>query len=106
MVVGSQKIGLTETVRKIFVFALKIFLVSVLILSFVLGEAEAKRKRRKGGKKKVIKLKEIVIKQRVIKPQAMIILTRSQQALIKSDIVTSQNFSNEIIKTINEDIVK
>ncbi len=92
--------------RKTTFFVLKVLLVSFLILSFIAGESEAKRKKRRGGKKKVIKLKEIVIKQRVIKPQAMIILTRSQQALVKSDIVTSQNFSNEIIKTVDEDIVK
>lgn len=92
--------------KKIAFFTLKLILVLSLILSFIAGESEAKRKKRRGGKKKVIKLKEIVIKQRVIKPQAMIILTRSQQALVKSDIVTSQNFSNEIIKTVNEDIVK
>lgn len=59
----------------------------------------------KGGKK-VIQLKELVIKQRVVKPQAMFILTKSRQAKVKADIVTSQNFSYDIIKTAEEDFLR
>ncbi|MCS7213361.1 MAG: hypothetical protein NZ927_03975 [Candidatus Calescibacterium sp.] len=61
---------------------------------------------KKAPQKKVIKLKEIVIKQRVIKPQAMFILSKSQQANVKSDITTSQTFSQETLKTINEDFLR
>ncbi len=56
--------------------------------------------------KREIKVRELVIKQRVLKPQAMFILTKSQQARIRSDITTSQNFSKEIIKTIEEDFLR
>jgi len=56
--------------------------------------------------RKVIQLKELVIKQRVIKPQAMFILTKSRQARVKADIVTSQNFSYETIKTAEEDFLR
>lgn len=103
--------GIFRFMEKFSVFRfLRIFSALLFIFVLVSGvNAHAQTKDTKGGsggKKKVIKLKEIVIKQRVIKPQAMIVLTRSQQALVKSDIVTSQNFSQEIIKTLESDVVK
>ncbi len=79
---------------------LLIAFLSFLVLPFSIAYAQSKEQRKKG--RKVIKIKEIVIKQRVIKPQAMFILTKSQQAQVKSDITTSQNFSSEIIDTVHE----
>lgn len=81
------------------------FILTMTLTSFLLPYniyAEQKGK----PAKKVIKLKEIVIKQRVIKPQAMFILSKSQQANVKSDITTSQTFSEEIIKTADRDFLR
>ncbi len=80
-------------------------LVAVLVFFIFIQNAYAERKQ-SAQPKKTIKIKEIVIKQRVIKPQAMFILSKSQQANVKSDITTSQTFSQEIIKTANRDFLR
>lgn len=75
------------------------FLLGIL---FVLPYSSSAETQKQKKERKVIRLKEVIIKQRVIKPQAMFILTKSQQSLVKSDITTSQNFSSDIIKTMDE----
>lgn len=88
-------------------FSKRVFFVILLSFLFLSPYAFAQKKGGKaGGQKKVIQLKELVIKQRVIKPQAMFILTKSQQSKIRSDIVTSQNFSESIIETTEGDFLK
>ncbi len=72
----------------------------------VFAQSKAGKQSPQKGGRKVIQLKELVIKQRVIKPQAMFILTKSRQAKVKADIVTSQNFSYDIIKTAEEDFLR
>jgi hypothetical protein len=92
--------------KKKFVFFLFVFtFISFINFLFVVPDLFA-QKRGKKEQPRVIRIKELVIKQRVIKPQAMLILSKSQQARIKSDIVTSQNFSSRIIETVREDFLK
>jgi hypothetical protein len=92
--------------KKKFVFFLFVFtFISFINFLFVVPDLFA-QKRGKKEQPRVIRIKELVIRQRVIKPQAMLILSKSQQARIKSDIVTSQNFSGRIIETVNEDFLK
>jgi len=92
--------------KKKFVFFLLVFtFISFINFLFVVPDLFA-QKRGKKEQPRVIRIKELVIRQRVIKPQAMLILSKSQHARIKSDIVTSQNFSGRIIETVNEDFLK
>ena len=92
--------------KKKFVFFLFVFaFISFINFLFVVPDLFA-QKRGKKEQPRVIRIQELVIKQRVIKPQAMLILSKSQQARIKSDIVTSQNFSSRIIETVREDFLK
>ena len=92
--------------KKKFVFFLFVFaFISFINFLFVVPDLFA-QKRGKKEQPRVIRIQELVIKQRVIKPQAMLILSKSQQARIKSDIVTSQNFSGRIIETVREDFLK
>jgi len=92
--------------KKKFVFFLFVFtFISFINFLFVVPDLFA-QKRGKKEQPRVIRIKELVIRQRVIKPQAMLILSKSQHARIKSDIVTSQNFSGRIIETVNEDFLK
>ncbi|MFZ8802799.1 MAG: hypothetical protein ACO2PO_07400 [Candidatus Calescibacterium sp.] len=92
--------------KKKFVFFLFVFtFISFINFLFVVPDLFA-QKRGKKEQPRVIRIKELVIRQRVIKPQAMLILSKSQQARIKSDIVTSQNFSSRIIETVREDFLK
>jgi hypothetical protein len=92
--------------KKKFVFFLFVFaFISFINFLFVVPDLFA-QKRGKKEQPRVIRIKELVIRQRVIKPQAMLILSKSQQARIKSDIVTSQNFSSRIIETVQEDFLK
>jgi len=92
--------------KKKFVFFLFVFaFISFINFLFVVPDLFA-QKRGKKEQPRVIRIKELVIRQRVIKPQAMLILSKSQQARIKSDIVTSQNFSGRIIETVREDFLK
>ena len=92
--------------KKKFVFFLFVFaFISFINFLFVVPYLFA-QKRGKKEQPRVIRIKELVIRQRVIKPQAMLILSKSQQAKIKSDIVTSQNFSSRIIETVHEDFLK
>jgi hypothetical protein len=92
--------------KKKFVFFLFVFaFISFINFLFVVPDLFA-QKRGKKEQQRVIRIKELVIRQRVIKPQAMLILSKSQQARIKSDIVTSQNFSSRIIETVHEDFLK
>jgi hypothetical protein len=92
--------------KKKFVFFLFVFaFIFVVSYIFVVPDLFA-QKRGKKEQPRVIRIKELVIRQRVIKPQAMLILSKSQQARIKSDIVTSQNFSGRIIETAEEDFLK
>lgn len=80
--------------------------VIVVLVSFLFMHNAYAEQKQSPQPKKTIKIKEIVIKQRVIKPQAMFILSKSQQANVKSDITTSQTFSQEIIKTSNRDFLR
>jgi hypothetical protein len=92
--------------KKKFVFFLFVFaFISFINFLFVIPDLFA-QKRGKKEQPRVIRIRELVIRQRVIKPQAMLILSKSQQARIKSDIVTSQNFSGRIIETAEEDFLK
>jgi len=92
--------------KKKFVFFLFVFaFISFINFLFVVPDLFA-QKRGKKEQPRVIRIKELVIRQRVIKPQAMLILSKSQQARIKSDIVTSQNFSGRIIETAEGDFLK
>jgi hypothetical protein len=92
--------------KKKFVFFLFVFaFISFINFLFVVPDLFA-QKRGKKEQPRVIRIRELVIRQRVIKPQAMLILSKSQQARIKSDIVTSQNFSGRIIETAEEDFLK
>jgi hypothetical protein len=92
--------------KKKFVFFLFVFaFISFINFLFVVPDLFA-QKRDKKEQPRVIRIRELVIRQRVIKPQAMLILSKSQQARIKSDIVTSQNFSGRIIETAEEDFLK
>jgi hypothetical protein len=92
--------------KKKFVFFLFVFaFISFINFLFVVPDLFA-QKRGKKEQPRVIRIQELVIRQRVIKPQAMLILSKSQQARIKSDIVTSQNFSGRIIETVREDFLK
>ena len=92
--------------KKKFVFFLFVFaFISFINFLFVVPDLFA-QKRGKKEQPRVIRIKELVIRQRVIKPQAMLILSKSQQARIKSDIVTSQNFSARIIETAEGDFLK
>jgi uncharacterized protein YrrD len=92
--------------KKKFVFFLFVFaFISFINFLFVVPDLFA-QKRGKKEQHRVIRIKELVIRQRVIKPQAMLILSKSQQARIKSDIVTSQNFSGRIIETAEGDFLK
>lgn len=92
--------------KKKFVFFLFVFaFISFINFLFVVPDLFA-QKRGKKEQPRVIRIKELVIRQRVIKPQAMLILSKSQQARIKSDIVTSQNFSSRIIETVHENFLK
>ncbi len=92
--------------KKKFVFFLFVFaFISFINFLFVVPDLFA-QKRGKKEQPRVIRIKELVIRQRVIKPQAMLILSKSQQARIKSDIVTSQNFSSRIIETAEGDFLK
>jgi len=90
-------------------FQIIVLFFSVLFLfnmNDVFAQSKSQKQTHQKGGRKVIQLKELVIKQRVIKPQAMFILTKSRQARVKADIVTSQNFSYEIIKTAEEDFLR
>jgi uncharacterized protein YrrD len=92
--------------KKKFVFFLFVFaFISFISFLFVVPDLFA-QKRGKKEQHRVIRIKELVIRQRVIKPQAMLILSKSQQARIKSDIVTSQNFSGRIVETAEGDFLK
>jgi len=92
--------------KKKFVFFLFVFaFISFINFLFVVPDLFA-QKRGKKEQPRVIRIKELVIRQRVIKPQAMLILSKSQQARIKSDIVTSQNFSGRIVETAEGDFLK
>jgi hypothetical protein len=92
--------------KKKFVFFLFVFaFIFVVSYIFVVPDLFA-QKRGKKEQPRVIRIKELVIRQRVIKPQAMLILSKSQQARIKSDIVTSQNFSGRIVETAEGDFLK
>jgi hypothetical protein len=99
--------------KKKFVFFLFVFaFISFINFLFVVPDLFAQKRGKKEQPRvekeqpRVIRIKELVIRQRVIKPQAMLILSKSQQARIKSDIVTSQNFSSRIIETVHEDFLK
>lgn len=78
----------------------------LFVVVLLLGSPNAEAQKKKEAPKKVIKMKEIVIKQRVIKPQAMFILSKSQHANVKSDITTSQTFSEGTLKTLDGDFLK
>jgi hypothetical protein len=92
--------------KKKFVFFLFVCaFISFINFLFVVPDLFA-QKRDKKDQPRVIRIRELVIRQRVIKPQAMLILSKSQQARIKSDIVTSQNFSGRIIETAEGDFLK
>ncbi len=94
----------------------RVFQIQIIVFFFLLlflfntgdvfAQSKAGKQSPQKGGRKVIQLKELVIKQRVIKPQAMFILTKSRQAKVKADIVTSQNFSYDIIKTAEEDFLR
>jgi hypothetical protein len=85
----------------LFVFAFIFFISYIFVVPNLFAQ-----KRGKKEQPRVIRIKELVIRQRVIKPQAMLILSKSQQARIKSDIVTSQNFSGRIVETAEGDFLK
>jgi hypothetical protein len=90
----------------LFVFAFISFINFLFVVPDLFAQKGGKKEQPKKEQPRVIRIQELVIKQRVIKPQAMLILSKSQQARIKSDIITSQNFSSRIIETVHEDFLK
>lgn len=91
-----------KAVKKVVV----LFSFSLMLIFCILTSPTYPQQKKTQAPKKVLKIKEIIIKQRVIKPQAMFILSKSQQANVKSDITTSQTFSDETIKTIDENFLR
>lgn len=95
--------------RRILTVAILILIVFMSANFIVISDLCAQKKETKSKKQKprrTIRAGEIVVRERVIKPQAMIILHKSAQAQVKADISSSQSFSKKTFQTLKDDSLR
>ena len=81
----------------------KLFL--ALAVTLTLATAVSAEGRKRKAKKKLV-VREIIVRERIIRPQAMIILRKSSYADLRVKVTESQKFSGKILSTLSSESLR